>query len=67
MWDKIQVVAEVVTFFVAVWLVAATCEPLRSRAFGRPVGPRLAMAIRVTAALAAAGALAILLLDIFFR
>jgi hypothetical protein len=67
MWDKIQVVSEVVLVVVAIWLFAATFEPLRSRAFGRPVGSRVILGIRLTAALAAGLALAILLLDILVR
>jgi hypothetical protein len=65
MWDKLRVVAEVMLLAVAVWAFAATYEPLRSRAFGRPVGRRVVIAMRVTAALAALGCLAVLLLDIF--
>ena len=50
---------------VAIWLFAATYEPLRSRAFSRPLGRRLVIAIRVTAGLAAGLCLVILVLDIF--
>jgi hypothetical protein len=67
MWDKLQVVAEVMLLAVASWILAATYEPLRPRAFGRPVGRRVVLAMRVTAALAVVGCLAVLLLDIFFR
>ncbi len=67
MWDKIQVVTEVMLLAVAIWAFAATYEPLRSQSFGRPVGRQVIIAIRVTAALAAGGCLAVLLLDIFFR
>jgi hypothetical protein len=67
MWDKLRLVTEVLLLGVAVWLFAATYEPLRSRAFGRPVAPRALVAMRVTAALAAVLCLAVLLLDVFFR
>jgi hypothetical protein len=67
MWDKIQVVTEVMLLVVAVWVFAATYEPLRSRAFGRPVGRRVVLALRVTAALCAGLCLVILLWDVFFR
>ncbi len=66
-WDKLEVVTYAMMFLVAIWLFAATYEPLRSRAFGRPVGPRLSMAIRVTAASAACLCLVALVWDIFFR
>jgi hypothetical protein len=65
MWDKIQVVTEVMLLGVALWAFVATYEPLRSRAFGRPVGRRVVFVIRVTAALTAGLCLAVLLLDIF--
>jgi hypothetical protein len=67
MWDKIQVVTEVMLLGVALWAYAATYEPLRSRAFGRPVGSRVVVVMRVLAALAAGLCLAILLLDLFAR
>ncbi len=67
MWDKIQVVTEVVLLALALWSFAATYEPLRSRAFGRPVGPRAVVAIRVLTALAAGLCLAVLVLDMFSR
>jgi hypothetical protein len=53
MWNTIRVVSEGMFLAVAIWLFAATYEPLRSAAFGRHVGRRLAIAMRVTAALAA--------------
>jgi hypothetical protein len=67
MWDKIQVVTEVILLIVTIWIVAATYEPQRSWAFGRPVGRRAVIAMRVTAALAACLCLAVLVLDVFFR
>ena len=67
MWEKIQPVTYAMLLLVAVWLVATIYEPSRSRALGRPVGPRLTMAIRVTAALAAGLCLVALVWDIFFR
>ncbi len=68
MWNKIlEVVTYAMLLVVAIWTFAATYEPFRSRAFGRPVGPRLTMAIRVTAALSAGLCLVALVWDIFFR
>jgi hypothetical protein len=67
MWDKIQVVTEVMLLAVAIWLFAATYEPLRSLSFGRPVSHRVAIAIRVTAGLAVGLCLVVLLWDILFR
>ena len=68
MWQKIlEVTTYAMLLLVAVWVFAATYEPLRSRAFGRPVSPRLAMAMRVMAALAAGLCLVALVWDIFFR
>ena len=67
MWDKLQVVTEVILLAVAIWAFAATYEPLRSQAFGRPVGGWVVIAIRVTAALLVVGCLVVLVWDIFFR
>jgi hypothetical protein len=65
MWDKLQVVTYALLLVVAIWLFVATYEPLRSRAFGRPLGRRSAVAIRVTAGLAAGLCLVALVLDLF--
>jgi hypothetical protein len=64
MWDKLQVVTYAMLLVVALWVFAATFEPLRTRSFGRPVAHWLVMAMRVMAALAAVLALVILVLDI---
>jgi hypothetical protein len=55
---------EVVLLAVALWLFAATYEPLRSGAFNRPVSRRMVTLIRVTAALTAGLCLGVLLVDI---
>ena len=65
MWDKLQLVTYVMLLAVAIWAFAATYEPLRSRAFGRPIARWVAITIRITAGLCAVLALVILLVDIF--
>jgi hypothetical protein len=67
MWDKLQVVTEVVLLAVAVWIFAATFDPSRPWAFGRPVAPRVLLVLRVLSVLAACLCLVILVLDVFFR
>jgi hypothetical protein len=67
MWDKIEVVTYAMLLLLALWAFAATYKPFHIPAFGRPVSPRLAMAIRVTAALVAVLCLVALVWDIFFR
>lgn len=67
MWNKLQVVTEVILLAVALWIFAATYEPLRSQTFGRPVEGWIVLAIRGTAALVVVGCLVVLVWDIFFR
>ncbi len=67
MWEKIEVLTYAGLLLVAIWSFRATFEPFRTQAFGRPVDPRLTMAMRVTAALCAVLCLVALVWDIFFR
>jgi hypothetical protein len=67
MWDKLQVLTYAGLLLVAVWFFGATFEPLRTRTFCRPVGLRLTIAMRVTAAMCAVLCLVALVWDIFFR
>jgi hypothetical protein len=67
MWDKIEVLTYAGLLLVTIWFFRATFEPLRTQTFRRPVGPRLVMAMRITAALAAVLCFVALVWDIFFR
>ena len=67
MWDKIEVLTYAGLLLVALWMFRATYEPFRTQAFGRPIGPRLVMTMRVTAMLAAVLCLVALVWDVFFR
>jgi hypothetical protein len=65
MGNMIQVFNHVGLIVVAIWLFAATREPLQFRASGRPVRRGVVIAIRVTAVLVALLALVALLVDVF--
>ena len=65
MANKIQFFNHIGLIVVAIWLFAATREPLRFRASGRPVRRGAVVAIRVTVVLVALLALVALLMDLF--
>jgi len=67
MWDKIEVLTYAGLLLVALWIFRATYRPLRAQVFGRPVGPRVVIAMRLTALLAAGLCLVALAWDVFFR
>jgi hypothetical protein len=67
MWDKIEVLTYAGLLLVALRMFRATYEPFRTQAFGRPIGPRMVMTMRVTAMLAAVLRLVALVWDVFFR
>ena len=67
MWEKLEVLTYAGLLLVAIWAFCATYERFQIQAFGRTLSPPLAMAIRVTAALAAILCFVALVWDIFFR